>query len=154
MSSKLNKDLVFNIASKLIEENGFKLLEVELKKSGDKLILGLVIDNNGGVSIEDCEQVSTIVDPVLDETEGIAGNYDFFTVSSAGLDRPFKSTEDFTLHLGEKVELKLYSAIEKKKFITALLKQADDEKISIVYKNKNIEIKRSNIQKANIAIEF
>ncbi len=154
MSGKLDKNLVHSIASELVEKEGYKLLEVEVKKSGDKIILGLIIDKNGGVAIEDCEKISQIVDPVLDEMEKIAGKYDFFTVSSAGLDRPFKTTEDFKIHIGEKIELKLYAAIEKEKFITALLKDVDDEKIVVDYRNKKIEINRSNIQKANIAIEF
>lgn len=151
MPDKINKNLVFEIADNLIKNEGIKLVEVELKKNGDKMILGLIIDKKGGVKIEDCERISKIVDPVLDETEGVAGRYDYFTVSSAGIDRPFKTTEDFVLHTGEKIEVKLYSAVDGKKNITAVLQEANDEFIIL---EDDMKILRSNIQKANIAIEF
>ena len=155
MSAKINTELVIGKITNLIENEGMRLLEVEVKKSGDKIILGLIIDKKGGVSIDDCEKISLLVDPVLDETEGVAGTYDFLNVSSAGLDRPFKTTEDFIAHIGEKIEVKLYSAVDKQKMITAILEEADEEKISLrKADNQTIEILTSNIQKANIAIEF
>ena len=151
MAGRIDKNLVYQKASSIVEAEGCKLIEVEVKNNGGKIILGLVIDKSGGVKIEDCEKISQIVDPILDEAEGVAGKYDFFTVSSAGLDRPFKTTEDFKTHVGEKIEVKLYSAVNKTKFITAELKEADDEYILL---GDDIKILRSNIQKANIAIEF
>ncbi len=151
MPVKINKNLVFDKVSKLVENEGFTLVEVEIKVSGDKVTLGLIIDKNGGINIEDCEKVSKLVDPVLDETEGVSGEYDYFTVSSAGLDRPFKTTEDFLTHVGEKIELKLYSVVNNKKTFCEILKEANEEFIVL---NENIKILRNNIQKANIAIEF
>ena len=151
MSDKINKNLVFEIAENLIKDEGVKLIEAEVKKSGDKVILGLIIDKKGGVKIEDCERISKIVDPILDKTEDIAGKYDYFTVSSAGIDRPFNSTEDFLLHVGEKIEVKLYAAVDNKKNFTAVLVDANDE---FIVMKEDMKILRSNIQKANIAIEF
>ena len=151
MAVKINKNLVYDIASGIVEAQGLRLIEVEVKTAGDKVTLALIIDKKNGVNIDDCERISKLVDPALDEVAEIAGTYDYFTVSSAGLDRPFKTTEDFSTHIGEKIEVRLYSAVNKKKNITALLIEANDEFIIL---SNNIKILRSNIQKANIAIEF
>ena len=69
----------------------------------------IIIDKSGGVNIDDCEKVTKLIDPVLDETEEIMGKYDYLNVSSAGIDRPFKTTEDFRAHIDEKIEVKIYS---------------------------------------------
>lgn len=154
MPEKLDKDIVFKAAEALVIEVGCELVDVEIKKSSDKVVLGLIIDKKDGVTIEDCEAVTKLVDPQLDKQKDIAGKYDYFTVSSAGIDRPFKTTQDYINHIGEKIEVKLYSAVEKKKFFQLLLREANDEYIVLQYKNKSLKILRSNITKANIAIEF
>jgi len=151
MTGKVNKNLVFEKTSSIVESEGLKLIDVEVKNSGDKVVLGLIIDKRDGVKIEDCERISKLIDPILDETEGVAGNYDYFTVASAGIDRPFMTTDDFLTHIGEKIEVKLYASVNKKKNISAVLKDANEEFIVL---NENIKISRHNIQKANIAIEF
>ena len=151
MSDGINKNFVYEKVYNLVENEGLILVDVEIKKSGDKTTLSLIIDKKGGVDIKDCEKISKIVDPFLDETDEIAGEYDYFTVSSAGLDRPFETTQDFLTHIGEKIEVKLYSSLNKKKFFTEILEEANDEFIVL---NENIKILRNNIQKANIAIEF
>lgn len=154
MPEKLDKEKVFNVAEALVEEADCELVDVEVKKSSDKIVLELIIDKHNGVTIDDCEAVSRLVDPELDKHDDIAGKYDYFNVSSAGIDRPFKTTKDFAKHIGEKIEVKLYSGVEKKKFLQLPLIAATDEYIILNYKNKNIKILRSNISKANIAIEF
>ena len=151
MSLKLDKSLVIKTAAPLVMEEGMRLLDAKVANNGGKIILELIIDKKGGVNIQDCEKISKIVDPVLDELEGVSGKYDYFTVSSAGIDRAFESTDDYLTHIGEKIEVKLYSAVDKKKMISDVLMSADDEFIVLGDKTK---ILRSNIQKANIAIEF
>ena len=154
MAEKLNKNVVFDTVQKVIDNTDCILIDVNIKKSADKIILELIIDKNGGVKIEDCEIVSKLVDPILDENTDIAEKYDFLTVSSAGIDRPFKQTSDFTNHIGEKIEVKLYAAIGKQKFIQDVLLEANDDYIVLSGIKENLKILRSNIQKVNIAIEF
>ena len=154
MPKGISKDLIYDLTEKLIKQAGCILIEVEVKKSADKIILGLIIDKKNGVVFKDCEIVTKLVEPILNESENIKGRYDFFSVSSAGIDRPFKTTQDYINHIDKKIEVKLYSAVENKKLFKQKLLKANDDYIVLEYKKNNIKIKKSNIIKANIAIEF
>lgn len=154
MPTNIDKKIIFKATEEVIKQAGCTLLEVKFRKNSDKVILSLVIDKKNGIKIEDCEQVTKLVDPLLDSMDEISGKYDFLSVSSAGLDRPFENTEDYMRHVGEKIEVKLYSAIDKKKFLQLMLTNVDDEYLILKYNNSNLKISRSNIKKANIAIEF
>src|SRR5579864_873824 len=61
------------LAEKLLQEirqiageSGCELLAVETSGAGRSLTLRLVLDKEGGVSLEDCERVSRDVSPLLD----------------------------------------------------------------------------------------
>ncbi len=70
--------------------------------------------------MNDCEKVSRAVDPALDEDDPIKEAY-YLSVSSIGLDRPLKKDRDFQRNLGQKVTVKLYAPLEKKKEYTGVL---------------------------------
>lgn len=113
-----------------VEELGFELYDVEFNKEYGSWELLITVDRPGGVSLEDCETVSRAVEPILDEADPIEPAY-LLTVSSVGLDRPFRLTKDFDRHLGDMVDVKLYSApaekaLEGRKNFSAKLISHDD----------------------------
>ena len=148
------KARAIEIAAPIVERMGFELVDVEYKNPGGPWNLALFIYKPQGVNIEDCEKVSKELDPIFDADEGLLGRYDFLTVSSPGLDRPFKNTKDFLRHRDEKIELSLYQAIEKQKKMKAVLLDATDERIMVETTSGEMSIDRSNIAKAHVAIEF
>jgi ribosome maturation factor RimP len=46
------------------------------------------------VDLNACEAVSREIDPIIDELDPIDGSY-YLCVSSPGLDRPFKTKDDY-----------------------------------------------------------
>ena len=65
--------------------------------------LRVYIDKPDGVSIQDCEDFSRALDPILDEADPIPDSY-IFEVSSAGAERQLKRPGDFERFLGAQVE--------------------------------------------------
>lgn len=92
-----------------VEKMGFSLCDVEYKKEYSDMVLTFFIDKEGGVTIDDCENVSRAIEPVLDEADPIAEAY-VLSVSSLGLDRPFKKNADYERNLNKEIEVKLYVA--------------------------------------------
>ena len=113
-------DLVDGLARPVVEANGCFLWDVEYVKEAGSWYLRLYIDKEGGVSIDDCEAVSRVVDPMLDEADPIPDAYTF-EVSSAGADRPLKKPEHFEAFLGAEVDVKFYKAIDGQKTRTGIL---------------------------------
>ena len=113
-----------------VEAQGFELDEVEYQKEHGNWVLTLYIDAPGGVSLDDCERVSRAVDPILDEADPIPEAY-YLSVSSIGIDRPLKKDKDFSRNLGNKLDVKLYAPIKKKKEFMGTLLAFDAETFTL-----------------------
>lgn len=130
------------------------LFDVEYVKEGPFKYLRIYIDQDGGITIDDCQRVSEKISKILDSEDLIEENY-FLEVSSPGIDRPFKTDADYESHLNESVEIKLYQGIQGMKHFEGILLSVDEEKIEIKFgKDTNIQIERKNIARINKAIQF
>ncbi len=120
-------DTVNDIVKDAVEQAGYELVEVEYQKEQGNWVLTLYIDSPNGITLDDCEKVSKIVDPILDEADPIEEAY-YLSVSSLGIDRPIKKDRDFERNIGKEVDVKLYAPIEKKKeFRGKLISYNDNE---------------------------
>ena len=118
-----------------VEALGFELDEVEYQKEQGNWVLTLYIDAPGGVTLDDCERVSRAVDPILDEADPIPDAY-YLSVSSIGLDRPLKKDRDFARNVGNKLDVKLYAPVNKKKEFLGTLVSFDADSFTIALVEK------------------
>jgi len=102
--------IVETLARPIAEGLGLELWDVSYGKEGTGWILRLLIDKEGGVTIEDCEKMSRAVDGPLDELDPIEGSYSL-EVSSPGLERDLKRREHFEKCIGRPAVVKLYKAL-------------------------------------------
>ena len=114
----------------IVDEYGFELVDVEYVKEGSTWYLRSYIDRPGGISIDDCEKVSRRLSDLLDQEDFIEDAY-IMEVSSPGLGRPLKKEKDFKRSLGEEVEVKTYRMIDKQKEFTGILKDYDEDTVTI-----------------------
>ena len=89
-----------------VEDLGCELWGIECQRIGRYLTVRLFIDKEGGVTIEDCADVSRQVSAVLDVEDPIADKYNL-EVSSPGLDRPLFTLNQFERYLGQEILLHL-----------------------------------------------
>lgn len=120
-------ELVESLLKDTVETLGFALCDVEFQKEYGNWTLTLFIDRDGGVTIDDCEQVSRAVDPILDEADPIAQPY-YLSVSSLGLDRPLKRDADYARNLGKELTVRLYAPRDGKKEFLGVLDSFDAER--------------------------
>ncbi len=146
-------EVVAQLLEKTVNDMGFSLYDVEYQKEQGAWVLTLFIDKEGGVDIDDCEAVSRAVEPILDEKDPIADSY-FLSVSSIGLDRPLKLDKDFERMLGEKITVRLYAPVEKKKEFTGLLKEYDKTHFAIDCDAKEMRFARKDAAKIEPYIDF
>jgi ribosome maturation factor RimP len=99
---------------------GIEVIEVEFKQ-GKNPSMTVYIDKDGGVDLDTCELFHRAIDLPLDEFDPTFNAPYTLNVSSPGVDRPFKTERDFLSHIGERVEVKLYSSIRGKKFYDGIL---------------------------------
>jgi ribosome maturation factor RimP len=90
---------------KIAQESGCELLAIESAGAGRFQTLRLVLDKEGGVTVEDCEKVSRDVSPLLDAEGEISHSYTL-EVSSPGLDRKLYSIDDAKRFVGRRIRVK------------------------------------------------
>ena len=73
----------------IIERHGFELVDVEYVKEAGSWYLRAYIDKPGGITVDDCADVSREFSDILDEKDYIDDAY-IFEVSSPGLGRNIK----------------------------------------------------------------
>lgn len=146
-------DAVEKLVMPIIEENDFELVDVEYVKEGANWYLRIYADKEGGINIDDCVLISRALEAKLDEDDFIQDAY-ILEVSSPGLGRQLKKDKDFKRSLGEKVECKLYKAIDKQKEFEGILSDFSEDSITIETEAGVMNLERKNIAMVRLAIDF
>ena len=90
-----------NLFLPITQKHGFELVDVEYVKEAGSWYLRVYIDKEGGVTIDDCQNVSRAFNEILDRENYIDDQY-IFEVSSPGLTRPLKKEKDYERLVCEK----------------------------------------------------
>ena len=139
------------------EQCGLDILDVEYVKKADGMNLTIVIDKEGGITLDDCEKLHRLIDEPLDELDPTEGAAYTLNVSSPGLDRPYKTAHDYEKHIGTASEVSLFAPMEKlgKKFV-AILENYDAESgdVTLDAAGKKITINKKDIALIREHIEF
>ncbi len=141
-------DVVYNLIEPTVLSLGITLWDVRFVKEGASYYLRVYIDKDGGVSIDDCVNVSHAIDPVIDEADPIDKQY-YLEVCSPGIDRELTRDWHFRYANGQDVTVKLFSAVSGKKELSGTL-TANGEDMLILTDGGEIPLKRSDIAKAYI----
>ena len=138
----------------LVEANNFELVDVEYVKENGGMSLIFVIDNDAGVTVDDCEIVSRKIDPMLDELNPTGDKAYTLVVSSPGLERPLKTERDFKRASGKEVELNLFSKIDGKKNFVGVLKSYDEKTVTLLIDEEEIKFDREKVASIKLVIKF
>ena len=117
---------VWEIAEPIAAELGLKLWDIRFVKEGADKYLRITIDNEEGITIEDCEKFHRAIDPVLDEADPISEAY-ILEVSSPGIERELKTPQHIDACEGWDVEVKLYAPKNGSKAFRGVLCGYDED---------------------------
>ena len=114
---------------------------------------GSYLDREGGVTLEDCAEVSGEVGAVLEAQDVIPQAY-VLEVSSPGLTRPLKKPEDFQKFRNHLVKIKMYQPLDGRKNFKGTLLGLEGENVRLEIEDRVYELPLQKIAKANLEIEF
>jgi ribosome maturation factor RimP len=132
---------------------GCELWGLDYVAQGKKSVLRIYIEKEGGVLLEDCEQVSRQISATLDVEDPISSEYTL-EVSSPGMDRPLFTLDQFNRYLGETVAIRLRVAFEGRRKFNGVLKGIEDDEIVLEVDNEEYLLPFELIDKANIVPRF
>ena len=115
-------DIVDAIGGEIVARGCF-IVDISVSKDND--IVLTIESEKGKIELDDCVSLSRYFETKFDrEVEDYS-----LTVSSAGLDQPFKVFKQYEKALGSKVEVSLKGG----KKMVAVLEAADEESITLKY---------------------
>ncbi|MBQ6878673.1 MAG: ribosome assembly cofactor RimP [Bacteroidales bacterium] len=118
-------DITDAIGGEIVARGCF-LVDISVSKDND--IVLTIESENGKIELDDCVSLSRFFETKFDrEVEDYS-----LTVSSAGLDQPFKVLKQYQKAVGSKVEVSLRGG----KKMVAVLEAADEESITLKYSAK------------------
>lgn len=132
---------------------GLRLVDCEYTKEGSSHALSVYIDKEGGVTVDDCEKVSDLLNPILDEEDYIPEEYTLY-VSSPGLGRPLRRPHDFEFALDREIEIRTYKAVDGKKEFTGTLKEWSPREVVIDDHGTERRIQRADMSLIRLAFDF
>ena len=121
---------VWDIVEPFAEELGLIIWDVRFLKEGSSWYLRIFIDKDGGVSIDDCVDLTHAINKPLDEADPIEQAY-FLEVSSPGVERDLVRDEHFEAYIGEKIKVKMIRPVEGKREFGGILADYSDGNITI-----------------------
>lgn len=138
----------------ILERMNFELVDIEYVKEGDIWYLRCYIDKEGGITVNDCEDVAREMNDLLDAEDFIPDSYTF-EVSSPGLGRPLKKEKDYVRNMGKNIEIRTYRMINRSKEFEGVLKAYDKDSVTIETEDgETLAFQRNEIALIRQAIDF
>ncbi len=109
---------------------GFRLVRVRLLNLNGLTLQIMTERNDGTMTVEDCEEVSMAISPVLDVEDPIDKAY-HLEVSSPGIDRPMVRKSDFQRWIGHIVKCETSILVDNRKRFRGKIAAVDNDGFTI-----------------------
>ena len=133
----------------VVKHQGMELVDVTYQRESHGWVLRVFIDRHGGVSVEDCSEVSSQLSDILDVYDVIPHRY-LLEVSSPGMNRPLKNERDFKRFLGSTVRVITNEAIENQRRFKGVLRSCDNGMILLEEGSRQWQIPLQHVRKAHL----
>ena len=157
METDIVKNKVHQLACQAAEGEGLEIISADMLGSGRRLLLKVVVDKTGGVTIGDCEKMSRSLEALLDVEDPIKGSY-VLEVSSPGLDRPLVTQKDFERNIGRLARIITKEKVDGQTFFIGRIADAGEGwvrlRMEVKGGEKDIFIPSDNISRARLEIEM
>lgn len=159
---------VERIARRVAESLTLELVEVEMRGGGKGRMLRIIIDKPGGVTHEDCANLSREVSTILDVEDAVPGGTYTLEVSSPGLDRRLQRPADFERFTGSLVKLMTREPVNNNRHFQGRLQSFANGRLTLdvaqmsktkqkkmgIGQAQQVEIEFANIERANLMPEI
>lgn len=145
-------DRVRAIVDPIVLNEGMELVEIEYRREPSGWVLRLILDKEGGVTLDDCTRVSQEAGRSLDVEDVIQTPYSL-EVSSPGLTRLLKTEKDFVKYRGRLIKLRTVDPVQDRRQFKGRLLGVSEKGVEVEVEGRTFHIPLSNVAKANLEID-
>ena len=141
---------LMNLVQPTVAGLGYELVDTQVSNRGRHL--RFFIDKDGGVTLDDCADVSRHLSRVL-EVEGV--DYDRLEISSPGLDRPLRTEAEFRRFAGQRVDVRMRLPDEtgRRRFV-GQLRGAQDGTVTVDVDGQAVNLDLNSVDRARLVPQF
>jgi ribosome maturation factor RimP len=142
------------VLAPVVEASGADLEDVAVSKAGRRSVVRIVIDRDGGVSLDDVADVSRVVSDALDALDEqdptVLGPSYVLEVTSPGVDRPLTQPR----HWRRNVHRLVAATLTDGGTVTGRITAADDETVTLDVDGSERVLALSEVTKGTVQVEF
>lgn len=143
-----------DIIKSVVDSLGLMLEDMDYITQGKRWILRVYVDKEGGVTLDECANVSSELSRTFDAGDVIQHAY-VLEVSSPGLDRPLKQIGDYSRFTGRLAKINTQIPYNGGISFKGRIISVEGEKITIETEKKDvIDILFSDVANAKLVVEF
>ena len=151
------REKIWELTEAILTGEGMELVEAECLRMPSRWLVRIYMDKEGGVTLNDCSEISHQLGDVLDIHDVPPGPYTL-EVSSPGLDRPLARDKDFLKYQGAMIDIRLREKVAGVKHIKGKLIEfieVDGQKLLVVdVSETSYRIPRQMVVKAHLVYEI
>ncbi|MGE0734464.1 MAG: ribosome maturation factor RimP [Alphaproteobacteria bacterium] len=135
-----------------LEAMGYDLVRVQIM-GGGRPVLQIMAErlDGGGMTVDDCADISRAVSAVLDVEDPIPSAY-ALEVSSPGIDRPLVRLADFDRFAGYEAKLEMKQPINGQRRFKGKLAGTDGDDVRMETETGPVRVKLALIQRAKLVL--
>jgi ribosome maturation factor RimP len=166
----LDMEHVRGVVERVAASRGLEVVDVEFRGGGKSRMLRVFIDKPGGVSHEDCANVSHEVGTILDVEDAVPGGSYLLEISSPGLDRKLVRPADYQRFTGSVVKVTTREPVAGSRHFQGRLQGFGDNRLTLELSAggkdrkkgsrpdnsapQRIDIELNNVERANLVPEI
>jgi ribosome maturation factor RimP len=149
------------VATRVATTYGLEVFDVLFRREAGGMVLRVQIDRPGpaatageSVSVEDCARVSRDLSAIMDVEDVVPTAY-ILEVSSPGLDRPLRRTDDYRRFAGRRAKLVMREAVDGQRFFKGRLGGIENNDVLIdADDGRRHRVPVGVITRAHLEVEF
>lgn len=152
--STASRARLLQLLTPVVEATGVDLEDVTIAPAGKRRVVRVVVDRDGGISLDDVADVSRAVSDALDEADeadpSLLGGAYVLEVSSPGVDRPLTAPRHWRRSVGRLVRAELGSG----ESVLGRVVSADDVEAVLDVGGASRTVLLAEVSRASVQVEF
>lgn len=150
MSTTASRDGLLRFLSPVVAATGCELESLEVTPAGKRRVLRVVVDRDGGVSLDHVADVSRAVSGALDDSDIMGATPYVLEVTSPGVDRPLVEPRHWRRATGRLVRLSTADGGE----VTGRVVASDDDGVQLDVEGEVRPVSWAQVRRGTVQVEF
>ena len=150
MGKASDRDSLVRLLAPVVEAQGLDLEDLVVTQAGKRRQLRVVVDQDGGISLDTVAAVSTAVAAQLDDSDAMGGSPYVLEVTSPGVDRPLTAPRHWRRNRTRLVKVATAEATA----LEGRLVEVDDEGIGVESDGVVTRLAWDRVASGRVQVEF